>query len=172
MSNFDFSEKGLGLISPAHSVNGFSKKNDMLCSINWPSFIVWLLIAFTSRDIGQYVYYNCLLTRLWRDKFEINLIFLIKPFCSMTKKSRQKFKYLENEKSFWCEIKSVFHFSFLKAFPLPKIISDLRVHLYAINYLFFRSSGAISSSKNFCSAETHNFFKVIKGKGRRTCLEK
>ena len=32
--------------------------------------------------------------------FEINLIFLIKPFFYMTKKSRQKLKYLENDKSF------------------------------------------------------------------------
>ena len=32
--------------------------------------------------------------------FEINLIFLIKPFFNMTKKSRQKLKYLEKEKSF------------------------------------------------------------------------
>ena len=32
--------------------------------------------------------------------FEINLIFLIKPFFYMTKKSRQKFKYFENGKSF------------------------------------------------------------------------
>ena len=32
--------------------------------------------------------------------FEINLIFLIKPLSYMTKKSRQKFKYLENEKMF------------------------------------------------------------------------
>ena len=32
--------------------------------------------------------------------FEINLIFQIKPFFYMTKKSRQKFEYLENEKSF------------------------------------------------------------------------
>ena len=32
--------------------------------------------------------------------FEINLIFLIKPFYDMTKNSRQKFKYLEHEKSF------------------------------------------------------------------------
>ena len=32
--------------------------------------------------------------------FEINLIFQIKAFSYMTKKSRQKFKYLENEKSF------------------------------------------------------------------------
>ena len=33
-------------------------------------------------------------------KFEINLFFLIKPFFCMNKKSRQKFKYLENEKNF------------------------------------------------------------------------
>ena len=32
--------------------------------------------------------------------FEINLIFLIKPFFYMKKKSRQKFKHLENKKSF------------------------------------------------------------------------
>ena len=39
--------------------------------------------------------------------FEINLIFLIKPFSYMTKKSRQKFKYFENEKSFWGEKKAL-----------------------------------------------------------------
>ena len=32
--------------------------------------------------------------------FEINLIFLVKPFLHMIKKSKQKPKYLENEKSF------------------------------------------------------------------------
>ena len=32
--------------------------------------------------------------------FGINLIFLIKPSFYMNKKSRQKFKYLENEKIF------------------------------------------------------------------------
>ena len=43
-------------------------------------------------------------------KFEINLIFLIKPFWNMTKKSRQKLKYLENKKIFWGEIKkNIFH---------------------------------------------------------------
>ena len=36
--------------------------------------------------------------------FGINLIFLIKPFFYMTKKSRQKFNYFENEKNF--EIKN------------------------------------------------------------------
>ena len=33
-------------------------------------------------------------------KFELNLIFLIKPFRYMRKKSKQKLKYRGNEKSF------------------------------------------------------------------------
>ena len=41
-------------------------------------------------------------------KFEIKLIILIKPFFYMIKKSRQKLKYIENEKSFRGEIKSIF----------------------------------------------------------------
>ena len=51
---------------------------------------------------------------------EINLIFLIKPFSFMTRKSWQKLKYLENEKSFEGEITSIFlgflkgHFSVAK----------------------------------------------------------
>ena len=41
--------------------------------------------------------------------FESNLVFLIKSFLYMTEKSKQKFKYLENKKSFQDEIKSIFH---------------------------------------------------------------
>ena len=40
--------------------------------------------------------------------FEIILIFQIKTIFYMTKKSRQNFKYLEKEKSFYDEIKSIF----------------------------------------------------------------
>ena len=40
----------------------------------------------------------------------------------------QNFKYLENEKSFWGEIKKLFS-TFLKSFQLPKILSDQRAHL-------------------------------------------
>ena len=50
----------------------------------------------------------------------------------MTKKSRQTLKYLENEKGFWGEIKSIFKKAFLiivKGLSVPKIVSDLRVHL-------------------------------------------
>ena len=70
----------------------------MLYSINWPNFIVWLpllhdilinmciaIVSETGCDVIN---------------FGINLIFLIKLFFYMTKKSRQKFKYFENEKSF------------------------------------------------------------------------
>ena len=42
-------------------------------------------------------------------KFEINLFFLIKSFYYITKKSRQKFNHLENERSFLGEIKSIFY---------------------------------------------------------------
>ena len=34
------------------------------------------LDTFTSRDIGQYVYFNCLLTRFHVINFEINLIYI------------------------------------------------------------------------------------------------
>ena len=43
-------------------------------------------------------------------KFEINLIFLIKPLFDMTESSRQKSKYLEKEKSFFDEkVVKAFH---------------------------------------------------------------
>ena len=43
MLNFNFSEKGLGLVSPPHLVYDFSRKMFlMLHSIDWANFIVWL----------------------------------------------------------------------------------------------------------------------------------
>ena len=55
------------------------------------------LIAFTSSDIGQYViaivcFPDCGVT------FEINAVFVVKPFFDMIRNSRQKFKYLEKER--------------------------------------------------------------------------
>ena len=46
--------------------------------------------------------------------FDINLIFLIKPFFYMPKKSRQKLKYPDSEKSFSDEVKNIFY-HFLRA---------------------------------------------------------
>ena len=70
----------------------------LLNSINWPNFIAWLFLLLHILDnmfiaIACFPGYNVI-------NFETNLIFLIKQFFYMTKKSRQKFKYLENEKSF------------------------------------------------------------------------
>ena len=65
----------------------------MLHPINWPNFIVWLSLLL--KILGNICKPDCDVI-----KFEINLIFLTKPFCYMTQKSRQKLKYLEKEKSF------------------------------------------------------------------------
>ena len=106
--NSNFSEKGLGLVSPPHSVHSFSIKMFLVLDfINLPNFIVWwpLLLEILGNKSITIVCkpgYEVI-------KLEINLIFLIKPFCYMTKMSRQKPKYFENEKSFWREIKSIFH---------------------------------------------------------------
>ena len=67
MLNFAFLDKGLGIISPAHFEYDFSTKMFLvLYSINWTNFLVWL----PSWDIGQHVYCNCLLTRLWHHNFQ------------------------------------------------------------------------------------------------------
>ena len=94
MLNFDSLEKCLNKFSTTFCV-WFSKKN-IFHVIFYQLTKFHCLIAFTSWNIGQYVYCSCLLTRVWRHNFEIKLIFLIKPFFYMTKKSRQKFKYREN----------------------------------------------------------------------------
>ena len=45
MLNFAFLDKGLEIVSPAHFVYDFlTKMFFMLYSINWPNFIVWLLL--------------------------------------------------------------------------------------------------------------------------------
>ena len=43
MRSFDFLDKGLGKVFPAHFVNDFlTKMFLMLYSINWPNIISWL----------------------------------------------------------------------------------------------------------------------------------
>ena len=90
----------------------------MSYSINWPNFIARLPLLL--EILG-----NICITIARKPgcdviKFEINIIFLIKPLCYMTKKSRQNLKYLENEKSFWREIKSIFH-HFQRTFSCQKL---------------------------------------------------
>ena len=108
MLKFDYLDKGLGIVSPAHFVYDFlTKMFFMLYSTNWPNFIAYLLLLFEILGnicIAIVYYPSCDVMN-----FEINIVFLIKPFCLMIKKSRQKLKYLENKKSFQGEIKSIFH---------------------------------------------------------------
>ena len=90
MLNMDYLEKRLGIISPPQFVNDFSRKMLlMFYSINWPNFIVWLPLLL---DILGYM---CVAIICFPGcggiNFEINLIFVIKPFFYMTKNSREKF---------------------------------------------------------------------------------
>ena len=56
----------------------------------------------------------------------------------MTKKSRQKFKYLENETSFWGEIKCIFHL-FKRDFNCQKL-SQIWECTFKPQFLLFQSS--------------------------------
>ena len=73
----------------------------MLHSINWLNFIVWLSLLLELLG-NMCITIVSQAVMLWP-------IFLIKPFWYMSKKSTQKLKYLENEKSFWAEIKMIFY---------------------------------------------------------------
>ena len=96
--NFDFLKKGQGIVSPPHFVYESSKKMFLkLYSINWPNFIAWLHLLLEML-VNMCISINCQPGCDVID-LEINLILLIKPFSCMIKKSKQKFKYLENEKS-------------------------------------------------------------------------
>ena len=66
----------------------------------------------------------------------------------MTKNSRQKFKYLENDKSFWGEIKSIFHY-FYRAFSCRKCFRPESLPLS------FRST----TCDNFLSLRDFNIFR-------------
>ena len=99
-------------------------------------------VSFTCWDIGQYVNCNYLLTRLRRHQCWNNLIVLIKSFLYMTKKSREKFNYLENEKSFQGEMKSIFPifkgFSVAKNCLRPEIAS-VRILISCITTVYSRN---------------------------------
>ena len=74
--------------------------------ISWPNFIA------LSTLLLKILYNMCIIIICCPVfdviNFEVNLNLLIKPFFYITKKSWQKFKYLENKKSFKHEIKSIF----------------------------------------------------------------
>ena len=79
MLNFDFLDRGLGIVSPAHFVYDFSTKMFvMLYSIKGPNFIASLALLLEilgNMCIAIVCYPGCDVM-----DFEINLIFLIEPF--------------------------------------------------------------------------------------------
>ena len=89
MLKFDYLDKDLGIVSPAHLVHDFlAKMFFVLCSTNWPNFIAWLLLLFEilgNMCIAIVYYPGCDVMN-----FEINFIFLIKPFFLHDQKVKTK----------------------------------------------------------------------------------
>ena len=76
----------MGLAFPPHFVYDFSIKIFlMLYSVNWPNFIVWLLLLLEILDNKCIVIISCPVCDVIN--LEINLNFLTKPFFYITKKS-------------------------------------------------------------------------------------
>ena len=69
----------------------------MLYSNNWPNFTVWLPLW----DIGQYMYCNCLLTRLWRQKlYNYSCISNQSDFSRWPKSQHKNVNILRTERAF------------------------------------------------------------------------
>ena len=87
------------IIYPPHFVNDLSRKIFLMIYFgNRPNFIVRLplflyFLGSICIPILSFLGFDVIIS-------EVNLIFLIKLFSHKTKKSRQKFKYLKNKKSF------------------------------------------------------------------------
>ena len=59
MLNFNFSEKGLGLVSPLYFVHDFSRKLFLLSSsINWLNFILWLPLLLEILSLSIFPFTN------------------------------------------------------------------------------------------------------------------
>ena len=87
-------------------------------------------------------------------------MFLIKPFCYITKKSRQKPKYFENEKNFLGEIESIFK-NALKGFQLRKVVSGLIVSLYWFCWLLIIFFNISFSSYKILNTQFWIFYKSM-----------
>ena len=83
--------------------------------------------------------------------FEINLFFLTKPFLSVTKMLKQKFKYLEKEKS---EIKRIIY-HFLSAFSCQKLSQTREC---VSNISFTRISASLCKRVQICAKNTGGMY--------------
>ena len=107
MFNFDFLEKGLGVVSRPHFVYDFSRKMcPMLHTFNLPNFIIWMPLLL--EILGSMCIVIVFLPDCDVINFEINFIFLIKPFFYMTKKSRQNLNILREKRAFFHHFERAF----------------------------------------------------------------
>ena len=141
----------MGIVSLLHFVHDFSTKIFlMFYSINWPNFIVLspLLLEILGNLSNAIVCFpGCDVIN-----FETNLITLIKPFLSKCKKSRQIFKYLQNEwiellrynKYFYKYFYNKYFWSFLKGFQMAKIVPELKMRHLGFNKIQIRKLKSVS----------------------------
>ena len=88
MPNFNFPEKSLGQVCPPHFADDFSRKMFLIFS--------HYILLNDQISLSDSLYFS----RYWAICVLQLLFNQAVTFCYMTKKSRQKLKYLENEKSF------------------------------------------------------------------------
>ena len=126
-AQFWFFKKGSGNSFSTTFCEWFFKKNVFQVMFYQPTKF-HCLIAFTSWDIGQYVYCKCLLSRLWRQRFwnqpdlSNQAVFLH----DQNVRTKIEISWERKEPLTWNKK----HFlSCLKGFQLPKAVSDLRVRL-------------------------------------------
>ena len=79
MLDFDFIEKGLGIVFPPHFVHDFSRKMFLvLYSINWPNFNVWLSllleICTSYRTVSSAIWH------IFRVKFPVRFLIKFRTF--------------------------------------------------------------------------------------------
>ena len=118
---------GLGLVSPPHFMDDFSRKMFFMSyCVNWLNFIVWLTLVIET--LGN----MCIVIISFPDcdviNFKSNLGFLIKPFSYMTKNFRTII-YISSERKESFGWNKRYFSVFLKGFHFPEIVSDLRVLL-------------------------------------------
>ena len=140
----------------------------MECSINWPNFIVRLsLICEILNNMCVVILCEpgCVVIN-----FEINLIFLIKPFFLHSQKVKTKNKYLENQKSF-------FHHFCRAIIEVNKKKWKVRVWLMSMTYDLWVWEHLTESEQKYLHwnnlERNKKFFKKIKDIGNaRSYLHK
>ena len=103
----------------SRDILNFDSLKNFWSSVKWSNFIVWLPL-----EILGYMYIEIVcFPGSDAINFEINLI---EPFLSMSKKSRQKLKYLEN-------IKKIFRWN-KKQLVMTRFVAEKELFYYAISY--------------------------------------